>query len=128
MTRFERELSGELGAYWQTDAQRRIARAESDIVNGIMILSYDGVATWKSNGRCIMEDMAEVVEHTVFANMFDREATRIVRDAQNEELFAEYRAKRQNYKHSEEELAEMRNVFGRGATVVDVITGNTITL
>lgn len=127
MTRFERELSGEFGAYWQKDAQKRIAKVEADIISGDMILSY-GVATWKSNGRCIMDDMAEVVEHTVFANMFDREATRVVRDEQNEKLFAEYRAKRQNYKHSEEELAEMRSVFGKGAKVVDVITGNTITL
>ena len=33
------------------------------------------------------------------------------------------RADMKGYKHSEEDIAEMRNVFGEGSTVVNILTG-----
>ncbi len=119
------ELSGQLGQFWKQDALKRIKKAEEDIETGRMILT-DGVATWQSNSRCIMDDMAEVVEHSKYADKFDREATRIERDIQNAEFIAEYREQMKDYKPSQEEMTEMRAAFGAGTTVVDVFTGREV--
>lgn len=128
MTRFEQELNGTLGEFWKKDALKKIANAESDIESGRMIIDDLGVATWKSNGHCIMDDMAEVVEHSKYADIFDRKATKDMRAIENEKFFKQYRESMKNHKPSEEEMFEMRATFGRGTKVVDVITGETITL
>ena len=125
MSRFDMELSGQLGQFWKQDALKRIKEAEEDIETGRMILT-DVVATWQSNSRCIMDDMAEVVEHSKYADKFGREATRIERDIQNAEFLAEYREQMKDYKPSQEEMAEMRAAFGAGTTVVDVFTGREV--
>lgn len=126
MTRFEMELNGELGEYWRKDALKRIDKATKDIANGVMLLDENGVATWASNGRCIMDDMAEVVEFTVYCGEFSRERTAIERDKQITKSIAEYKANQKPY--TEEELFEMRAAFGVGTQVVDVLSGRMITL
>ena len=35
MTRFERELSGALGAYWKASAEKELAEIKADLENGI---------------------------------------------------------------------------------------------
>lgn len=119
MTRFEREISGSLGAFWKKNAEeevkKAVAQAEKDTT-----VEADGAIKWNSNGRYLMDDFCEKLEYAGFD--FSREATAKKRDAQNEESLAEYR---RNYKGlSAEELAEARAAFGEGTTVVNVLTGD----
>lgn len=119
MTRFEREISGSLGAFWKKNAEeevkKAVAQAEKDAT-----VEADGAIKWNSNGRYLMDDFCEKLEYAGFD--FSREATAKKRDAQNEESLAEYR---RNYKGlSAEELAEARAAFGEGTTVVNVLTGD----
>ncbi len=119
MTRFEREISGSLGAFWKKNAEeevkKAVAQAEKDAT-----VEADGAIKWNSNGRYLMDDFCEKLEYAGFD--FSREATAKKRDMQNEESLAEYR---RNYKGlSAEELAEARVAFGEGTTVVNVLTGD----
>lgn len=119
MTRFEREISGSLGAFWKKNAEeevkKAVAQAEKDAT-----VEADGAIKWNSNGRYLMDDFCEKLEYAGYD--FSREATVKKRDAQNEESLAEYR---RNYKgFSAEELAEAREAFWEGTTVVNVLTGD----
>lgn len=118
MSRFEQELSGALGEYWKKDAEKRIEQAKNDIT-----VDANGVARNKI-GRAIMSDMVEVFSHTGIE--FDKEATEQARDEEVTKSIAEYKANARPA--TAEELAEMRNAFGEGATVVDVLTGKKIQL
>lgn len=84
----------------------------------------DGIARWKSSKAVIPSDCAEFA---LFLELpIDVQATNAAREKENEEFIAEYR---KNYKGiSPEELAEIRAVFGAGEVVVNVLTGDKITL
>lgn len=118
MTRFEREISGSLGAFWKKNAEeevkKAVAKADADTTVGA-----DGAIKWKGNGRYLMDDFCEKLEYAGYA--FSREATAAKRDVQNAESLAEYRRNDKGF--SREELAEARAAFGEGTTVVDVLTG-----
>ena len=118
MTRFEREISGSLGAFWKKNAEeevrKAVAKADADAA-----VEPDGAIKWNSNGRYLMDDFCEKLEYAGYA--FDREATAKKRDAQNEESLARYR--RDDRGLSGEALAEARAAFGEGTTVVNVLTG-----
>lgn len=118
MTRFEREISGSLGAFWKKNAEeevrKAVAKADADAA-----VEADGAIKWNSNGRYLMDDFCEKLEYAGYA--FSREATAEKRDAQNEESLAEYR--RNDKGLTGEALAEARAAFGEGTTVVNVLTG-----
>ena len=118
MTRFEREISGSLGAFWKKNAEeevrKAVAKADSDAA-----VEADGAIKWNSNGRYLMDDFCEKLEYTGYA--FSREATAEKREAQNEESLAEYC--RNDKGLTGEALAEARAAFGEGTTVVNVLTG-----
>ena len=119
MTRFEKELSGALGAYWKRNAEQEIAKMQARADNDEIRTNMNGAAFWNSNGNYLPADCAEILSHTDFP--FSLEETAKARKAQNEAFLETYR---KNYKgSSEEEKAEMRAAFGTGATVVNVITG-----
>jgi len=84
----------------------------------------DGIVRWSSNNSVppldILEDWAEL------GLPFDLEASKAASDAEFAEFAARYRA--QQKAPSSEHLAEMRNEFGPGTTVVDVISGRRIRL
>jgi len=123
MTRFERELYGELGEFWRKDAERRIAEIKQALNDGKITIDENGVAK-NCIGRALMDDMLEILEHAT--DKADREATRAARKAENEAFLEEYR---KNYEGpTEEEKAEMRATFGEGETVVDILTGERISL
>ena len=84
----------------------------------------DGAAKWKSSGNYLP---ADVVEKLTFAgaDFFSAEATAAKRDAQTAEFLNSYR---KNHKVTAEDRAEMEAAFGKGTTVVDIITGEKITL
>ncbi len=126
MTRFERELSGALGAYWKSSAEKEIRKMEERQMNGEIFFGADGVVRWTSNNRVMPKDCREILSHTAYRDFFSEEASRAAEDA---EIAASLESYRKNYTGpSEEEKAEMRAAFGTGSTVVDVITGERIRL
>jgi hypothetical protein len=122
MTRFAREWNGEFGAFWQKNAHEEAARllAQKDNIE----VEADGAAKWKSSGNYLP---ADVVDKLTFAgaDFFSAEATAAKRDAQTAEFLNSYR---KNHKVTAEDRAEMEAAFGKGTTVVDIITGEKITL
>lgn len=118
MTRFQQEITGLLGAYWQQNAEKELKAAVESAARDATV-DENGAISWKSNGSYLMDDFCEKLEFAGFS--FSREATRAARDAQAAEELAEYR---RNYKGpTEVELEEMRSTFGEGTTVVDVLAG-----
>jgi hypothetical protein len=126
MTRFERELSEALGAYWKSSAEKEIRKMEERQMNGEIFFGADGVVRWTSNNRVMPKDCREILAHSAYRDLFDEEASRAAEDAETAAFLEAYR---KNYQGpSEEEKAEMRAAFGTGSTVVDVITGKRIRL
>ena len=124
MTRFERELSGSLGAFWKKNAEQEIEKMQKRADNDEIRTNANGAAFWNSNGNYLPADCAEILSHTDFP--FSLEETAKAREAQTAAFLEDYR---KSYTGpSEEEKAEMRAVFGTGSTVVDVITGKRIRL
>ena len=123
MTRFEKELSGALGEYWKKEAEKELSSIRKDIEEGRITIDEIGVAR-NCVGRALHNDMLEKV--MMVSYRVNGEATR--KECEKEALAA-IEAYRANYTGpSEEELFEMRAAYGKGTTVVDVITGRKIKL
>lgn len=124
MTRFERELSGSLGAFWKKNAEQEIEKMQARADNDEIRTNMNGAAFWNSNGNYLPADCAEILSHTDFP--FSLEETAKAREAQTAMQLEAYR--KSYTEPSEEEKAEMRAAFGTGSTVVNVITGERIRL
>ena len=123
MTRFERELSGALGAFWKKEAEKELARIEKDLESGKITIDEKGIAR-NSIGRILMSDLAEKVSY--ITDRIDLEATK---EARSEAVSQELTALRNNARPAtEEEKDEMRAAFGKGQTVVNILTGERINL
>jgi hypothetical protein len=83
-----------------------------------------GIWRWNSNNRVPFEDKLRA------AGLSDIEIEKhnVARDKDNNEFLKEYRNHMENHVYSDEELFEMRAAFGKGVTVVNVITGKRIKL
>ena len=126
MTRFERELKGDCGAYWKAAAEKEIRKMEERQIKGEIFFGADGVVRWTSNNRVMPRDCREILSHTAYRDLFIEEASRAAEEAETAAFLESYR---KNYKGpSEEEKAEMRAAFGTGTTVCDIITGERIRL
>ena len=123
MTRFERELSGALGAYWKNSAEKELEEIRKDFAEGKITIDENGVAR-NCIGRVLMSDMLEKL--TYVTDKVDEEATKAARDEEVTRSLAEYR--RNAKPASEEEINEMRAAFGEGQTIVNILTGERITL
>lgn len=123
MTRFQRELSGELGEFWKNDAEKRLDKVRAELAEGKITIDAEGVAR-NCIGRVLMDDLLEQVG--MVTDKVNVEATRAAREAEDAVFLAEYRTRCES--PSAEELAEMQAAFGAGATVVDVLTGEKIKL
>ena len=123
MTRFEKELSGALGAYWEKEAKKELERVSQDIKDGKITIDENGIAR-NCIGRTLHDDMLEKV--AMVSDKVNVEATRAARDEETAKVIEAYRASYTG--PSEEELFEMRAAFGTGTTVVDVLTGKKIRL
>ena len=122
MTRFEMNLNGLYGPYWVEDAKREIAKMEERVDNDEIRTSIGGGAFWNSNGRYLPEEQAVILSYTDFP--FSLEETNRARETQTAAFLENYRS---NYTGpSTEERAEMQAVFGPGATVIDIITGQRV--
>lgn len=136
--RFKQEISGELDRhvaerkgepnthFWQRHAEEEVARIVKKYEDGELLIDGYGVAYWASNNRAIPEECAYMGKYGGLP--IDLEMTKELEDRQTEKSLAEYRERMKNHVYTEEELGEMRNAFGEGATVVDVITGRRIKL
>lgn len=123
MTRFERELSGALGAYWKNSAEKELEEIRKDLAEGKITIDENGVAR-NCIGRVLMSDMLEKL--TYVTDAVDEEATKAAREEEVTRSLADYR--RNAKPASEEELSEMRAAFGEGQTIVNILTGERITL
>ena len=88
MTRFERELSGALGAYWKASAEKELAEIKADLENGKITIDKNGVAR-NCIGRVLMSDMLEKL--TYVTDEVDEEATKAAREEEVSRSLAEYR-------------------------------------
>ena len=123
MTRFQKEITGQLGPFWKQNAENEV-RAAVEHAASAATVDENGAISWKSNGRYLPDESCEKLEHAGYP--FSREATEAARQVQVAEELAAYRA---NYNGpSAAELQEMRAAFGEGTTVVDVLSGAEIRL
>ena len=123
MTRFEKELSGALGAYWKKEAEKELAKVKEDLENGNITIDEQGIAR-NCIGRVLQNDMMEKV--AMVSDKVNVEATRAARDEETAKVIEEFRASYTG--PSEEDLFEMRAAYGKGTTVVDIFTGKKIKL
>ena len=123
MTRFERELSGALGAYWKENAKKELTKIREELEQGLITIDENGIARNRI-GRVLMSDMLEKL--TYITDAVDTEATEAARQEEINRSLAAYRANAKPA--SEEEKNEMRSAFGKGQTVVNILTGERITL
>lgn len=123
MTRFEQEISGILGDWWEDYAEKEVAKLV-DTVKVEATVDQDGAIKWKSNGKYVPDDVCEKLEFAGYE--FDRQMTALKRDKQIDESLNQYREVMKNHKYSEEEMIEMRNSFGSGTKVVNVLTGEEV--
>ena len=123
MTRFEKELSGALGAYWEKEAKKELERVKKDLDEGKITIDENGIAR-NCIGRTLHDDMLEKV--AMVSDKVNVEATRAARDEETAKVIEAYRAYYTG--PSEEDLFEMRAAYGKGTTVVDIFTGKKIKL
>ena len=123
MTRFERELSGALGTYWKTNAEKELERIRKELEQGLITIDENGVARNRI-GRVLMSDMLEKL--TYITDAVDAGATAAARGEEVSQSLTAYRASAKPA--SEEEKNEMRAAFGKGQTVVNILTGERINL
>lgn len=80
MTRFEKELSGALGAYWKASAEKELAQVKADLEVGKITIDEQGVAR-NCIGRVLMNDMLEKV--AMVTDKVSVENTQAAREAEN---------------------------------------------
>ena len=123
MTRFQMEITGQLGDWWKANAEKEVERAVAKATEDATV-DEAGVIRWNTNGRCIPDDFCEKLEYAGFK--FSREATREAREIDDNEFIKRYKAMK--HEPTAEEMNEMRAAFGPGTTVVDLLSGREIRL
>jgi hypothetical protein len=118
MTRFQREISGQLGEYWKQSAQKEVEQAVKN-ANENTIMESDGSIKWKSNGNYIPDDFCEKLEYAKY--FFSRKATAEKRDEQVSEFIKNYTNSKKDL--SQEEKIELDANNKPGTSIVDVISG-----
>lgn len=118
MTRFQRELNGELGTYWKKEAEKELERVKTDLQAGKITIDENGVAR-NCIGRVLMSDMLEKL--AMVTGKVNVDATAKAREQEVSESLAEYRKNARPA--TTEERMEMRAAFGKGTTVVNILTG-----
>jgi len=104
---------------WREKEKQENASKKSDAYR-----DSEGAWRWNSSKRVPFDDMLE----TWNLSDADLKASREARDKDNTEFIREYRNRMANHVYSSESLYEMRAAFGKGARVVNIITGKTIQL
>ena len=126
MTRFEMEITGKCGEFWKKEAMKKLDSIREDYAKGEIIYEDDNAVKWATNGSYLP---AECVEHMVFAGLpVNVEATAKKRKAQISRDIKAYIKAMENSPADDEERYEMEAAFGKGTTVVNVLTGRTTRL
>ena len=125
MTRFEMELSGQLGEFWKNEAQKRMEQIKEEVKNGEITIDEMGIAR-NCIGRIVMDDIAEVLQ--LAGVEFSRNNTATARSEATKIQLDQYKESQRNRVYTAQEKAEMENAFGEGETVVNVLTGEKIQL
>jgi hypothetical protein len=90
-------------------------------------ISATGVARWVSNNRPLFADTVALIIALGFGDGIDPEATDRAQRKDEAAFLEAYRTAAPR-EYDAETLHEMRSAFGEGATVVDVVSGQTIKL
>ncbi|MBR0160346.1 MAG: hypothetical protein IJQ02_03475, partial [Oscillospiraceae bacterium] len=77
MTRFQKELSGQLGEFWKKDAEKELDKVRAELANGEITIDENGVAR-NCIGRVLMSDMLEKL--TYVTDKVNAENTKAARD------------------------------------------------
>lgn len=126
MTRFEMELTGKCGEFWKKEALKKLDSIRKEHAAGEIIYEDDNAVKWSTNGAYLP---AECVEHMVFAGLpVNVEATAAKRKAQTMREIEAYIKATESAAVDDEERYEMEAAFGKGTTVVNVLTGRRVTL
>ena len=120
---FIRELAGLRGESAQKRANSELEIIEKELENREITIDEKGVARNKI-GRVLSPDMA--IKVSCIKKKINISQTNEMYNIETTKSIEEYKKNKKPY--SEEELMEMRNAFGEGTTVVNVITGEEITL
>lgn len=90
--------------------------------DGTLAVGPDGVGRWTTNGQVLPDDSAALIARLGLAPALDLAATSAARAAETADFIAAYRLG-QPAQAGPEELARLRAAFGRGETIVDVLSG-----
>lgn len=123
MTRFMEELKGMRGNFWQKEAEKELEKVKAELAAGKITIDENGIAR-NCIGRILMSDMLEKV--ALVSDKVDVEATTKVREEADRKSIEKYKRSRKGY--TQDELNEMRAVFGAGTTIRDIFAGEEITL
>lgn len=86
----------------------------------------EGIVRWKSNDR--VPPLEEMEFWAFLEKPFDFDRSLSVQKEETKKSLEEYRMREQNRQLSDEERYEMTAAFGKGATIVNVLTGTTFKL
>lgn len=125
MTRFDRELRGEYGEFWKKKAIQYLHKIEEEVFKGEITIDKQGVAR-NCIGRVVVDEVANALDYIIQDGSFRWDKTIEARNKENEEFLKEYASRETHY--SDEEMAEMKAVFGEGTKVVNILTGREIQL
>jgi len=113
------EYQGNYGEFFKKEAQKAANRFDDTIV-------IDDIPRWPTNNQIPPMDLLELWHYC--DKPFDFDKTVLIRETESAASIAEYKKRMRGRQYSEVDLAEMRSVFGVGTAVVDVITGEKITV
>lgn len=117
MSRFLREISGQLGDFWKKSAEEEVIKAVK-LANEDSIVETDGAIKWKKSGNYVPDDLCEKLEYAGFN--FSREMTNNKREEQNALFFKNYRESKREI--DSKQKVEMNANFEKDDIVIDVIT------
>lgn len=88
----------------------------------------NNVIRWKSNNNIPPKTILYSFLHLNYVTEYDVENSLKVYQIEMEQKLKEYKEMMKTYIYSDEELYEMKAAFGKGTTVVNVISGSKIQL
>ena len=115
MTRFEKELSGQLGEFWVKEAQKRIEKIEKDIECGQCILENGTAHNYLKNSDInILKRASEVITNDFIGTELKELIIRLEnkKELDNNKTYEAIKAKREsdpNYARSKTEIENKKN-------------------
>lgn len=106
---------------FRQDSERLAAQFYSDTYK-----DSNYVLRWKSNDRVPPQEVLDFWKY--IGKRFNMSKSITARNRESKRSIEQYKKSMRNHKYSEEELSEMRAVYGKGEVIVDIITGEKIKL